>query len=162
MEFRTRHTPAATPVAEGIYAITSTGRQSHLAYHITAPEPLGEIQKDIGIKEKGSYVVTVKNPTISAPGNVGLPKGAEYPEKIMKNFRNLRWMPLEPELLDYENTQFLVIGEGMGNFEKATEAQQKDENDGKKETPDEEVEKLEDEVSLMLNLAEYNEITLYL
>lgn len=103
----------------------------------------------------------MKNPTVSAPGNVSLPKGAEYPESIMKKFRNLRWMPLEPELLDYVNTQFLVIGEGMGNVEKATEEQQKDENDEKKETPAEEVEKLEDEVGLTPNAAEYNEITSY-
>ena len=146
--FRTRHTPPATPVAEGIYAITSTGRESHLAYHITVPTPLGEIQKDIGLNEKGSYIATVKNPTVSAPGNVSLPKGADYPESIIKKFRNLRWIPLEPELLDYENTQFLVIGEGMGNVEKATEEQGKDKKDEKKEAPAEEMEKLEDEVSL--------------
>jgi hypothetical protein len=79
----------------------------------------------------------------------------------MKKFRDLRWMPLEPELLDYEDTQFLVIGEGMGNVEKATEEQQKDENDEKKETPAEEMEKLENEVSLTLNSAECNEITSY-
>lgn len=79
----------------------------------------------------------------------------------MKRFRGLRWMPLEPELLDYENTQFLVIGEGMGNVEKATEEQQRDENDEKKEAPAEEMEKLEEEVSLSPNSAEYNEITSY-
>lgn len=34
----------------------------------------------------------------------------------MKKFRGLRWMPLEPELLDYQNTQFLIIGEGEFGF----------------------------------------------
>jgi hypothetical protein len=142
------HTPAATPIAEGIYAITSTGRESHLAYHVTIPDPLGEVQKDIGIKKKGSYVVSVKNPTTPAPGNVSLPKGAEYPESVMQKFRGLRWMPLESELLDYDNTQILIIGEGMGSVEKATEEQEGDAKDGKKEATVEEIEKLEDEVSL--------------
>ncbi len=145
---RTRHTPPATPIAEGVYAITSTGRESHLAYHITIPKPLGEVQNGLGINEKGSYVVTVKNPTVSAPRNVSLPKGADYPEHIMKKFRGLRWITLEPELLDYENTQFLLIGEGTG-YDKATEEQDEDKKDGNKETPAEEMEKLEDEVSLV-------------
>lgn len=48
-------TPAATPFAEGIYAITSTGRESHLAYHITVPEQIGEVQKELGVHEKGSF-----------------------------------------------------------------------------------------------------------
>lgn len=135
-----------TPLAEGVYAITSTGRDSHLVYHITVPDPLGEVQKDVGLNEKGSYAVSAKNPTVSAPGNVSLPKGADYPESIMKKFRGLRWMPLEPELLDYENTQFLIIGEGMGNIDTATEESAKDKKDDSKETPAEELEKLEDEV----------------
>lgn len=131
-----------------MYAITSTGRESHLAYHITNPKPLGEVQKSFGINERGSYVVTVKNPTVSAPRNVSLPKGAEYPEHTMKKFRDLRWMPLEPELLDYENTQFLLIGEGSG-YDKAIQEQDDDRENGNKETPAEEMAKLEDEVSLV-------------
>jgi hypothetical protein len=57
--FSTRHTQAATPIAEGVYTISSTGRESHLAYHITLPD-LGEVQKDIGLNEKGSYIVSAK------------------------------------------------------------------------------------------------------
>jgi len=70
----------------------------------------------------------------------------------MQKFRGLRWMPLEPELLDYNNTQILIIGEGLGSVEKATEEQEGDAEDGKKEAPVEEIEKLEDEVSLQLSL----------
>ena len=103
----------------------------------------------MGINEKGSYVVSVKNPTTPAPGNVSLPKGAEYPQSIMEKFRGLRWIPLEPELLDYENTQILIIGER--SFEKAVEEQEKDAKDVEKETPAEEIEKLEDEVRFMIS-----------
>ena len=56
-------------------------------------------------------------------------------------------MPLEPELLEYENTQFLVIGEALGDLGKAVEEQSKDQRDDKKEKPEEEMEKLEQEVS---------------
>lgn len=64
--------------------------------------------------------------------------------RILDEFRSLRWMPLQPKHLDYENAQFIVIGEGSGELDKATEPQQKDEKHDK-DTPLEEMEKLEHE-----------------
>lgn len=78
----TRHTPAATPVAEGVYAITTTGRESHLAYMITLPsDGLGEVQTEIGLKEKGSFILSTRNPAYPPPGGRSLPQGAEYPKE---------------------------------------------------------------------------------
>jgi hypothetical protein len=77
----TRHTPAATPVAEGVYAITSTGRESHLAYILTLPEKLGEVQREVGLKEKGSFIISTKNPQYPGPANARLPKSPDYPEE---------------------------------------------------------------------------------
>lgn len=54
-------------------------------------------------------------------------------------------MPLEPELLDYGNTQFLVIGEGMGDTGRAMEEMSIDKKDDEKDKPAEELEKLEEE-----------------
>jgi hypothetical protein len=71
---------------------------------------------------------------------------AKYPEEVQKKFRGLRWCPLEPELLNYNNTQLLLIGEGFGEMGKAVEEMSKDQKDGSKEKPEEEVQKLEDEV----------------
>ncbi|KAF8866363.1 hypothetical protein BDZ45DRAFT_579157 [Acephala macrosclerotiorum] len=141
----TSNTPAATPFAEGVYAITSTGRESHLAYHITVPEKIGEVQKELGLHEKGSYVCSAKNPNAPGPANATLNNPAQYPEFIQKRFRNLHWMPLEPELLNYENTQFLIIGEGLGDTGRATEEMSKDKKDDEKEKPEEELEKLKEE-----------------
>ena len=53
-------------------------------------------------------------------------------------------MPLQPKHLNYENTQFLLIGEGYGDFGKALELSEEDQGNDK-ETPREELEKLEDE-----------------
>lgn len=77
----TRHTPAATPVAEGVYAITTTGRESHLAYILTIPSELSEVQKDVGLRERGSFVTSVKNPQYEGPANTNLPKGPDYPQE---------------------------------------------------------------------------------
>jgi hypothetical protein len=137
----TSHSPPVTPLAEGVYAITSTGRESHLAYIITIPQELGEVQKDMGLRERGSFVVSVRNPTKPAPGGASLPKGPEYPPEILNEFRDLRWKPLEPKLIDFENAQFLVIGD---SFEAATEQRPKDERQGNG-LPNEELEELEGE-----------------
>ncbi|KAI0179450.1 hypothetical protein GGR52DRAFT_536266 [Hypoxylon sp. FL1284] len=134
-----RHTPAATPVAEGIYAITSTGRENHLAYMITLPEDFGEVQKEIGLKEKGSFIVSTRNPQYEAPKGTALPEGPEYPQEVLDGFRALRWMATEPTHLDYVNTQFLLVGESSG-IQKATEPQKGQEG---QEEPIEELEKLE-------------------
>jgi hypothetical protein len=145
--FRTRHRPAATPFGEGVYSITTTGKASHLAYILTTPESPGEIQKELGLADRGSYLVSVKNPSQKGPPNTQITgKSPDYPEKIMKEFRNLRWMPLQPSLLDYEGTQFLLMGEDYGKLEKAVEEPPEVEKQNKeKETPLEELEKLEGE-----------------
>lgn len=139
----TRHTPAATPVGEGVYAITSTRRDSHLAYILTLPERLGEVQKKIGLKEKGSFIISTKNPEYPGPVSARLPKGPEYPKELLEEFHSLRWMATQPKHLDYVNTQFLLMGESSG-LENALEPQRNDKKEGKEE-PAEELNRLEEE-----------------
>lgn len=142
-----RHIPAVTPAAEGVYAITTGGRESHLAYIVTIPSSLGEVQKDLGIHERGSFVTSVKNPKASGPAYADLGKDPGYSTEIMDEFRGLRWAPLQPKHLDYEGCQFLLIGEGDNGLDKATEPQKED-TEQDKEAPQEELEKLggEDEM----------------
>ena len=54
-------------------------------------------------------------------------------------------MPLQPKLLDYENTQFLIIGHSSDDLEKAAKPQEGEDEKPEKETPLEEIEKLEHE-----------------
>ena len=76
-----RHTPPATPIGEGVYAITTTGRESHLAYILTLPAEVSEVQKDVGLQQKGSFVTSIKNPQYPGPANAQLPEGPEYPQE---------------------------------------------------------------------------------
>lgn len=140
----TQHTPAVSPAAEGVYAITTTGRETHLAYIITIPSPLGEVQHDLGIQEKGSFITSVKNPKAPGPSNADLGSDPGYSSELQNEFRSLRWAPLKPDHLNYESCQFLMIGEGKDGMEKATEAQKDDTKNDKME-PKEELEKLEGE-----------------
>ena len=64
--------------------------------------------------------------------------------RILDEFGGRGWMPLKPELLEYENTQFLLIGHKDDALEKAG-AQPEQAEEGEKETPLEELEKLEEE-----------------
>ncbi|MCJ1432589.1 hypothetical protein MMC27_001946 [Xylographa pallens] len=139
----TRHTPAATPVAEGVYAITTTGRESHLAYIVTIPSELSEVQRDVGLSERGSFVTSIKNPQYPGPANTNLPQGPEFPQEFLDEFRSLRWMPLQPKFLDYKNCQILLIGSGTSDLSKATDQTRDDAKN--EDTPLEEMEKLEHE-----------------
>ena len=141
-----RQTPPATPLVEGVYAITQTNRTSHFAYAVTIPGELGEVQKDMGWHNKGSFVMSLKNPEGPSPANASLPQGPAWPEEIQKEFHGLRWMAAEPKHLDYANSQILLIGEGRDELGKAAEPTARDQKH-EKETPEEEVLKLKDEDS---------------
>ncbi|EGR45190.1 uncharacterized protein TRIREDRAFT_81659 [Trichoderma reesei QM6a] len=140
----TRHTPAATPVGEGVYAITSTGRESHLAYMLTIPQELGEVQKDLGLKEQGSFIISTKNPEYPAPASARLPQAPEYPKKMHEEFHEYRWIPTRPHHLDYANTQILMIGESSG-IKKALGVEDDGGKQANKEEPLEEMEELEEQ-----------------
>ncbi|KAJ5639393.1 uncharacterized protein N7484_007255, partial [Penicillium longicatenatum] len=118
-----RTTEDARPYAEGVYAITSTQRASHLAYELTIPAELGEIQKNFGLCQRGSWIVQSKNPKFPGPPQGQLPKEADYPESVREKFGDLRWVPLQPEFIDYPNAQILMIGAAMNNWGKAATAE---------------------------------------
>ena len=148
----TRHTPEVTPIGEGVYAMTSTGGgqgTTHLAYMLTIPDEIGEVQKDVGLAEKGSFVLSVKNPESPSPNTNALPQTAEYPKEIIEEFHGRGWLAAQPKHLNYTNASFLLIGE---NFETSDnlDPKPKEENDDTKKTPQEELEKLENEDELRI------------
>lgn len=146
----TRHQPEVTPIGEGVYALVSTqGSPSttHLAYMLTIPREMGEVQKDVGLAAKGSFVVSAKNPESSGPSYAQLPQSPDWPKEFVEEFGGRGWMPAQPKYLNYANAQMLLIGEDFdssANLEPAP----KDQKDDSKETPQEELEKLEHEDEL--------------
>lgn len=135
-----------TLLGEGVYAITSTSSKSeaHLAYMLTIPKEPGELQEDVGIRSKGAFVMSLKNPSVKGPANATLSQPAEFPKDVMDAFRGRGWMPAEPKHLDYVNAQVLLIGEDIDSSH-ALEATKKDQENDAKETPAEEMDKLEHE-----------------
>ena len=141
----TRKNDPVTPVAEGVYLITRTeDATTHLVYSTTIPSEIGEVQEDLGIKEQGSFVISVKNPERSGPASASLPQKPDFSKEIIEEFRGLAWSEVKPKYLDHEYCQILLIGE---NTDKAVEPTQKNERHNK-ETPKEEIEQLEHEDEL--------------
>ena len=77
-----------TPSGEGVYAITSTGQATHLSYILTVPSEVSEVQQELGLRQRASFVVSVKNPEISGPANTTLPNPAKYSQEYVSFIRS--------------------------------------------------------------------------
>ncbi len=115
-----RRLAAAIPAGEGKYAIVKHDNHTELAYVLELPKVPGPVQKEFGIKKEASYIISVKNPNIEIPGFAVFEKRKpKYPAKIKEAFEDRRWINVEnPDILNYENTQVLLIGAKQGNVEK--------------------------------------------
>jgi hypothetical protein len=83
------------------------------AYLLELPQEVGPTQKEFEIRKEASYIISVKNPKINVPGFAAFSSARkpEYPSRLMEIFGDRRWIDIEnSELLDYENTQLLLIG----------------------------------------------------
>ncbi len=74
---------------------------------------MGEVQNAFNIEKEGSYIIAVKNPTISNPPNAGLSseQKVEYPSEYAQKFGDKRWIPVNPvDLLDFNGVEIIFIG----------------------------------------------------
>jgi hypothetical protein len=115
-----RRLAAAIPAGEGKYAIVKHDNHTELAYVLELPKVPGPVQKEFEIKKEASYIISVKNPDIEIPGFALFEKRKpKYPAKIKEQFGHRRWINVEnPDILNYENTQVLLIGAKQGNVER--------------------------------------------
>ena len=107
-----RRVAAAAPAGEGKYAIVKHDNHTELAYALELPEVPGPTQQEFEIRKEASYIVSVKNPAIQIAGFKAFEKRKpDYPSNIKEQFGDKRWINVEdPNLLNYENTQLLLIG----------------------------------------------------
>ncbi len=97
----TREVPEAKPYAEGVYAITTTKRATHLVYHVTLPEKAGDIQEDFGLSDRGSWLMQSKNPKFPGPPFARLPQEPEFPERLVVLFNTIDELILTEEPLQH-------------------------------------------------------------
>ena len=109
-----RRIAAAVPVGEGKYCIVKHDNHTELAYILELPKIPGPTQREFEIRKEASYIISVKNPDVTIPGYAAFStedKKPNYPKYLKERFGDRRWIDVEdPELLNYENTQVLLIG----------------------------------------------------
>jgi hypothetical protein len=108
----TRRMGPAMPAGEGKYSIVKHDNHTELAYVLELPKVPGPTQKEFEIKKEASYIISVKNPDIQVRGFAAFEKRKpQYPASIKEKFGDRRWINVEdPDILNYENTQVLLIG----------------------------------------------------
>ena len=104
--------PEARPAGEGVYVLARHGDHTHLAYELELPKRPGEVQQELPIQRKASYIVAVKNPDAPSPAGVGLPEDERpaLPKRLKQKFRDRRFAEADPELLDRTGTELVLIG----------------------------------------------------
>jgi hypothetical protein len=108
-----RQVPAARPAGEGIYAIVSHERHTHLAYVLELPPEPGEVQGALNIVKEGSYIIAIKNPETPAAPGTGLDetRRARFPKNLLERFAARRFIPADPpDFLDYEWAEIILVG----------------------------------------------------
>ena len=125
---------AAAPAGEGKYSIVKHDGHTELAYLLELPQELGPTQKEFEIRKEASYIISVKNPVVNVPGFAAFSSARkpEYPKRLMEMFGDRRWMDVEnSELLDYKNTQLLLIGDDKTYEKESSVIKTDNENDNK-------------------------------
>jgi len=116
-----RRIEAAVPAGEGKYSIIKHDGHTELAYALELPEIPGPIQKEFEIKKEASYIISVKNPDIQVPGFAAFSaqdRKPHYPNHLKEMFGDRRWIDVnDARLMDYENTQLLLIGATKNDVE---------------------------------------------
>jgi hypothetical protein len=78
------------------------------------PKILGPTQREFEIRKEASYIISVKNPDVIIPRYAAFStedKKPNYPKYLKERFGDRRWIDVEdPDLINYENTQVLLIG----------------------------------------------------
>ncbi len=88
------------------------GRSTTLAYALELPSEIGEVQKAFHIEPEGRFEIAIKNPDAGSPSGVGLDddRRADMPEELKERFGDRRWLPADPEFLDCEGAELVLIG----------------------------------------------------
>eukprot|EP00891_Asterochloris_glomerata_P000121 jgi/Astpho2/121/Aster-04586 len=95
---------------EGIYEIVNS-HSTQLAYKLQLPEAPGKVQEELHIGAEGTFKVSIKNPEVKDPPNLGLKEKAQFSAEQQKHFRGLRWTDCQdPSMLSTEHCEFLLIG----------------------------------------------------
>ena len=97
--------PPARPAGDGVYVLARHGDHTHLAWVLEHPDRAGPLQRELGIDDEDSFIVSVKNPDYIE--RAGAP---EYPPELLGRFQERKYLPLDPPaFLDHAGAELLFI-----------------------------------------------------
>jgi hypothetical protein len=97
--------PPARSAGDGVYALARHGDHTHLAYALKHPDRAGPLQRELGIEDEASFIVTVKNPEFIERSGT-----ADYPPELRAHFQERKYAPLDPPaFLDFPGSELLFI-----------------------------------------------------
>lgn len=107
----TRHQPGARVAGQGLYAIVRHGDHVHLTYELREPHELGRLQEELHVRPRASYVVVARDPDADVPEDAEVPTEprVRLPRHLRARFGRRRFAPADPELLDQEGLDLILI-----------------------------------------------------
>jgi hypothetical protein len=108
-----REVPAAGLAGEGVYVLARHGDHTHLAYELLHPQRAGDVQRELNLQRRASFIIMVCNPAVPSPLDAGAGTGRwpQFPDDLRARFGDRRFAPVDPPgFLDYEGTELVLIG----------------------------------------------------
>jgi len=119
--------PRSRVLATGVYGLYSHGDHTHLAYVLEYPETVTNLHKQFNLECEGSYIVSVKNPKLSASSYLSKNRRPNFPESLQEQFNKKRWTPLHPDFLKYPGAEIVLIGLDSSEHEDTGEVKELEE-----------------------------------
>jgi hypothetical protein len=105
----------AQNLVTGKYFIISYKNQGHLVFNLNNRKKHSAIQDMLIPNNYGNYILSAIHPThpMGFSGGLPLEKKAHLPKQVMQKFGNHKMISIDsPQLLDYEGSEFFLIGAG--------------------------------------------------
>ncbi len=112
-----RHQPAARALGEGTFLFAQHAHMACFDYALH-PQELKESQAAFNIKDKAHYLVQVKNPERDHEKGLNAEDQADYPQKLLSDFKGYKFIPLTNlEYLRYPVAELLLIDDQSASEE---------------------------------------------
>jgi len=111
--------PESHCLAEGKFIIADHNGHTHFIYRIISPEQIKGIQQEFNLKKEDDYLIVVKNPEFGTM--LSQKEKIKYPSYLQEKFGSNKFIPLDPEFLNYKGTELLLISKKRNLIESEKE-----------------------------------------
>jgi hypothetical protein len=82
-----------------------------LAYELLHPQRAGDVQRELNLQRRASFIIMVRNPEVPSPPGAGAGNGPQFPDDLQARFGDRWFAPVDPPgFFDCEGTELVLIG----------------------------------------------------